>query len=29
MIDYLNKETYNFYLPEKLIATNPNYKKEN
>ena len=29
MIDYLNKETYNFYLPEKLIATNPNYKRDN
>ena len=29
MIDYLNKETYNFYLPEELIATNPNYKRDN
>lgn len=28
MIDYLNKETYNFYLPEKLIATNPNYDRD-
>ena len=28
MIDYLNKETYNFYLPEELIATNPNYKRD-
>lgn len=28
MIDYLNKETYNFYLPEKLIATNPNYERD-
>ena len=28
MIDYLNKETYNFYLPENLIATNPNYDRD-
>lgn len=28
MIDYLNKETYNFYLPEKLIATSPNYERD-
>lgn len=29
MTDYLNKETYNFYLPENLIATLPNYKRDN
>ena len=28
MIDYLNKETYNFYLPENLIATEPNYERD-
>ena len=28
MIDYLNRETYNFYLPENLIATTPNYKRD-
>ncbi|MEI0477585.1 tRNA preQ1(34) S-adenosylmethionine ribosyltransferase-isomerase QueA [Brachyspira pulli] len=28
MIDYLNKETYNFYLPENLIATTPNYERD-
>ena len=28
MTDYLNKETYNFYLPENLIATNPNYDRD-
>ena len=28
MIDYLNKETYNFYLPENLIATTPNYDRD-
>ena len=28
MIDYLNKETYNFYLPENLIATSPNYERD-
>ena len=28
MIDYLNRETYNFYLPENLIATSPNYERD-
>ena len=28
MIDYLNRETYNFYLPENLIATTPNYERD-
>lgn len=28
MTDYLNKETYNFYLPERLIATKPNYERD-
>ncbi|WP_304333192.1 tRNA preQ1(34) S-adenosylmethionine ribosyltransferase-isomerase QueA [Brachyspira innocens] len=28
MTDYLNKETYNFYLPENLIATEPNYERD-
>ena len=28
MTDYLNKETYNFYLPENLIATTPNYDRD-
>ena len=28
MIDYLNKKTYNFYLPENLIATIPNYERD-
>ena len=28
MTDYLNKETYNFYLPENLIATTPNYERD-
>ncbi|WP_295161638.1 tRNA preQ1(34) S-adenosylmethionine ribosyltransferase-isomerase QueA [uncultured Brachyspira sp.] len=28
MTDYLNKEAYNFYLPENLIAAEPNYKRD-
>lgn len=28
MTDYLNKETYNFYLPERLIATKPDYERD-
>ncbi len=28
MIDYLNKETYNFNLPEELIATHPTDKRD-
>lgn len=28
-IDFLNRETYNFYLPENLVATKPEYEREN
>lgn len=28
-IDFLSKDTYNFHLPENLVATKPEYKREN